>query len=142
MISTGKTFLVSLMALLLILTPALSPTAWAQTPKTPTEQHVVSATALQRAVAASVARRQAQVAAVEGFLSTAGARRAMRKAGLNYRVVRHAIPLLSQAEVANLAARASKAQQRFKAGSLTNQQLTYIIIALATAVIVIVLLKA
>lgn len=142
MISTGKSFLISLMALLLTLTPALSPAAWGQTPKIPTEQHVVSNAALQRAIDASVATRRAQVAQVESFLSTTAARRAMRKAGLNYRVVRHAIPLLSQEEVANLAARASKAQQRFKAGALTNQQLTYIIIALATAVIVIVLIKA
>jgi pyruvate/2-oxoglutarate dehydrogenase complex dihydrolipoamide acyltransferase (E2) component len=142
MISSGKSFLVSLMALLLILTPAISPTAWAQTPKAPTEQHVVSSAALQRAVAASVATRRAQVAQLESFLSTPAARRAMRKAGLNYRTVRHAIPLLSQEEVANLAARAGKAQQQFKAGALTNQQLTYIIIALATAIIVVIILKA
>ncbi len=137
MTSTGKNFLVSLMAALLILTPLFSPTALAQTPKA-APQHVVSTATLARDVAASVAARRANQAKVLAFLSTSQARHSLRSAGMNYRVVQRAIPMLSQAELANLAARTSEAQQRFKAGALTNQQLTYIIIALATAIIVII----
>jgi hypothetical protein len=138
MSSTGKTFFASLTTLLMIFTPALAPVARAATPKTPTEQHVVSAADLQKDIAASLAARHANEAKVAAFLSTPRARHALRRVGMNYREVQRAIPTLSQAEVASLAARADKAQQRFEAGALTNQQLTYIIIALATAIIVII----
>lgn len=142
MISTSKSFLASLMATLLILTPALSPAALAQTPQAQSGQHVVSTADLQKDVAAAVAARKADEAKVEAFLSTPRARQALKKTGMNYREVRQAVPQLSQEELASLAARADKAQRQFDAGALTNQQLTYIIIALATAVVVIILLKA
>jgi hypothetical protein len=142
MISTGKSFLACLMATLMILAPALSPSALAQTPKGRPGQHVVSNADLQNDVAAAAAARRANEAKVEAFLSTPRARQEMKKVGLNYRVVQRAIPQLSQDELASLAARTDKAQKEFEAGALTNQQLTYIIIALATAVIVIVIVKA
>lgn len=142
MISTGKSFLASLMATLLILAPALSPAALAQTPQARPGQHVVSPGDLQKDVAAAMAARKADEAKVEAFLSTPRARKALKKTGMNYREVRQAVPHISQEELASLAARADKAQRQFDAGALTNQQLTYIIIALATAVVVIILVKA
>jgi len=142
MISTGKSFLTSLMATLMILAPAFSPAAMAQTPKGQSEQHVVSSADLQKDVATAAAARQANEAKVEAFLSTPRARQELRKVGMNYQVVQRAVPQLSQEELASLAARADKAQREFAAGALTNQQLTYIIIALATAVVVILIVKA
>ena len=139
MTSTGKSFLVSLVAALLILSPALSPSALAATPTAPqTADHVVSSAQLQRDVAAAAQARQANAAEVEALLSTPRARRELKRAGMNYRVIRRGIPLLSQQELAKLAARAGTAQRQFKAGALTNQQLTYIIIALAAAVLVLI----
>lgn len=142
MISTGKSLLASLMAVLIILAPALSPSALAQTAPARPGQHIVSTADLQNDVATAAAARKADQAKVEAFLSTPRARQEMKKVGLNYRVVQRAIPQLSQEELASLAGRADKAQQEFAAGALTNQQLTYIIIALATAVVVIILVKA
>ena len=142
MISTGKSFLASLMATLLILAPALSPSALAQTPANRSGQHVVSTADLQKDVASAAKARKADEAKVEAFLATPSARQALKKTGMNYREVQDAVPQLSPEELASLAARADKAQRQFDAGALTNQQLTYIIIALATAVVVIVLLKA
>lgn len=138
MFSTGKSFLASLATFLLIFTPALTPAAFARTPQSPAVQHVVSTADLQKTVAAWVTARRANEAKVEAFLSTPSARHALRKAGMDYRVVQRAIPTLSPAEVARLAARTDRAQQQFKAGALTNQQITYIVIALAAAVIVLI----
>ncbi len=121
--------------------PALAQTARVSA-SAASSDHVVSSAALRRAVAASAEMQQTNIAKVERFLSTPRARHAMKKAGLDYRVVRRAVPLLSPRELADLAARSDKARQQFRAGSLTNQQLTYIIIALATAVVVILILKA
>ena len=105
-------------------------------------QHAVSLTDLQKDVAASAATRQTNEAKIEKFLSTPQAREAMKKAGINYELVKQSVPQLSAAELAKLAARADQAQQQFAAGALTNQQLTYIIIALATAVLIIVIFTA
>jgi hypothetical protein len=142
MILTGKAFLASSMTVLMIFTPAFSPSALAQTATPQSEQHIVSTAELQNDVAAAAATRRANQAKVEAFLSTPKARQEMKKVGVNYSVVQRAIPQLSQDELANLAARVDKAQKEFQAGALTNQQLTYIIIALATAVLVILIVKA
>ncbi|HVB98411.1 MAG TPA: hypothetical protein VNJ12_03645 [Candidatus Dormibacteraeota bacterium] len=141
--SIGRCSLVSLVSLFLILAPALSPSVLAnaqQAAQAP--DHVVSSAELQNDLAAASGKRQAHIAALEELLSTARARRVLKSAGMNYQVVRHAIPLLSSQELARLSARAERANHQFRAGSLSNQQLTYIIIALATAVIVIILVKS
>lgn len=138
-----KRFLVSLTALLLVLAPGLSQIALAA-PRQIDERspHVVSSSQLQRDLDAAAAKRETDVAALQNFLSTAKARKALKAAGMNYQVVRRAVPMLSNQELARLSARADKAQTQFDGGSLTNQQLTYIIIALATAVIIILIFKA
>jgi len=49
---------------------------------------------------------------------------------------------LPDEELARLAARTEKVRKDFAAGALTNQQITYIIIALATALIVVIIVVA
>ena len=49
---------------------------------------------------------------------------------------------LSDEELARLAARTDKVQRDMAAGALNNQQITYILIALGTAVLVLILVKA
>lgn len=146
MVSTrfiGKCSLVSLMSLFLVLAPGLSQSALADAQQaTQSPQHVVSSAELQQDLTAAAAKRQAHIATLENFLSTAKAQRLLKSAGMNDQVVRRAIPLLSSQELASLSARAETANHQFRAGALTNQQLTYIIIALATAVIIIVIVKA
>ncbi len=142
MFPIAKSFLATLTAAALILAPALSPPAFAQASQAQPSQHVVSSADLQNAIAASVATRQAEQAKLVAFLSTPRARQALKKAGLDYEVVRQAIPLLSPRQLADLSARADKAQRQFRAGALTNLQITYIIIALATALIVILIFEA
>lgn len=138
--SIGKGSLVSLMSLVLLLAPALSQSALAGPTQTAGPSlHVVSSAALRRDLDTSIAKRQHNVARLQNFLSTAKARHVLKSAGMNYEEVSRAVPLLSSRELARLSARAEMAHQRFRAGALTNQQLTYIIIALATAVIILVI---
>ena len=63
-------------------------------------------------------------------------------AGTSSTQVKTAVSQLNDDELARLQSRTEKVQRDLAAGSLTNQELTYIIIALATAVIVILILKA
>jgi len=52
--------------------------------------------------------------------------------------VQKAVATLSPDELARLAARTNQIQRDFAAGSLTNEQLTYIVIAIGAAVIVLI----
>jgi hypothetical protein len=49
---------------------------------------------------------------------------------------------MSPEELARLAEKTNQIQNDFAAGSLTNQQLTYIVIALGTAVLVLLIVAA
>lgn len=103
------------------------------------ENHVVPLTELHRDVAATTANRQANLERVERFLSSELAQKALRSAKIDGDQVKAALPLLSDDEMAQLASRADRAQADFAAGALTNQEITYILIALATAVIILVI---
>lgn len=106
------------------------------------ESHVVPLTDLHRAAAAATDSRQANLEKVQQFLSTDAAANALHSAGIDGEQVKTAVPMLGDEELARLAARASQAQADFAAGALSNLHLTYIVIALATAVIILVILKA
>lgn len=127
---------------LLLLAPALIPGALADGQQAVASNHVVSSSALQEDLAARAAQRQAEVATIKNFLSSPKARHVLKSSGMNYEEVTRAVPLLSNAQLAKLSARAANAQVRFRAGALNTQQITYIIIALATAVIILVIVKA
>ena len=103
------------------------------------QNHVVSPTELQQATASVAHTRQQNITKVEKFLSSEQASKALKSAHLDPVQVKKAVPSLNDQELARLASRADKAQKDFAAGALTNQQITYILIALATAVIVLIL---
>jgi len=105
------------------------------------ENHVVPLTELHRDAAATTASRQANLDRVERFLSSELAQKALRSAKIDGNQVKAALPLLSDEEMAQLASRADRSQADFAAGALTNQEITYILIALATAVIILVIVK-
>lgn len=102
-------------------------------------EHVVPPSELyQEALSASQARQQ-RLEKVERFFSSEAAVSALKSMKLDHGKVVKAVPLLNDEELARIAARADKVDNDFAAGALTNQQLTYIVIALATAVIVLIL---
>lgn len=79
---------------------------------------------------------------MQSFFSSETGRKALSSSKLHAEKIVRAAPLLSDEELAELTARADRAEADFKAGALTNQQLTYIVIALGTAVLILVILAA
>jgi len=111
---------------------AASPTLRAQ------DTHLVSPTQMQQQVQNATATRQQNIDTLNQFLATPTANKAMKDAKIDPAQVKNAIPTLSDAELANLSARASHAQSQFAAGGLTTLALALIILA----VVLIILLAA
>ena len=106
------------------------------------QEHVVSAKDLHRDLVAAAQARQGNQAKVLKFFSSEQANKALKSANLPYEKVQKAVSQLSDDELARLAATTERVQNDFAAGALTNQQITYIIIALATAVLILILVAA
>lgn len=106
------------------------------------ENHVVPIAELHRQIASASQARQANLAKAEQFFSLEPVQNALRTAGLDGAGVQKAVASLDDDELARLAERTSKVQADLAGGALTNQQLTYIIIALATAVIILIITEA
>ena len=104
--------------------------------------HVVPAPALHQAVRAASQVRQTNLAKLDRFFSSEPAKKAFATVKLDSASVSQALSLLSDEELARLASRSDKVQNDVAAGALTNQQITYILIALATAVIILVIVAA
>jgi Flp pilus assembly protein TadB len=102
------------------------------------QEHVVSSAELEQATVAASRSRQQNISKVEKFFASKHAEAALKSAHLDPVQVSKAVPTLSDQELARLASRVDKAQKDFAAGALTNQQITYILIALATAVVVLI----
>jgi hypothetical protein len=103
------------------------------------ENHVVPLADLHRDAAAATDSRQANLATLERFITSETAQKALQSVKLDGNQIKTALPLLGDEELAKLASRANQAQADFAAGALNNQQITYILIALATAVIILVI---
>jgi len=108
-------------------------------PQVVAAQAPVSPSELREAVAAAAATRQKNLDDVRSFFSSEPARAALKTGQVDYQKVEKAVATLSPEELARLALRTNQLQKDFAAGALTNQELTYIVIALGTAVLVLVL---
>jgi hypothetical protein len=103
--------------------------------------HVVSPSELQQAaVKASTARKQ-NLDQVQQFFSAEKAQSALKSAHMNPEQVKTAISTLDDAELAQLASRAQKAQTDFAAGTLSNRDLIIIIVAIAALILIIVAVR-
>lgn len=105
------------------------------------QNHIVPPAELQQATASAARVRQQNIDKVEKFFSSEQAEKALKSARLDAVQVKKAVPTLSNQELARLASRADKAQKDFAAGALTNQQITYILIAIGAAVIVLIAVR-
>lgn len=125
-------------ALSLFLVPTMRAQQNAQqaTLRADSDTHVVSSTELQQQVQAASAERQKNVETLTQFLSSPTAVRAMKSHQIDPSQVTSAIPNLSDAELANLSARAAHAQQDFAAGSIDNNTLLIIILILVAVVLI------
>jgi hypothetical protein len=105
------------------------------------DTHVVSPSDLQKQITATTRDRQHNLTSVRGFLSTSTAEKAMKSASIDPKKVQNAVSSLSDDELANLAQRADKAQADFAAGTLSNRDLIWIILAIAVLVLIIVAVR-
>ncbi len=106
------------------------------------QEHVVAAADLHRDMVAATQARHTNQAKVLKFFSSEQAKKALKSTTLSYEKVQKAVSQLSDEELVRLTATTEKVQNDFAAGALTNQQVTYIIIALATAVIILIIVAA
>jgi hypothetical protein len=103
---------------------------------------VVSPSELRQALTTAAQTRQKNVNDVRSFFASQPARAALKAGKVDYQKVDKAVATLSPEEIARLAAKTNQIQQDFAAGALTNQELTYIVIALGTAVLVLLIVAA
>jgi len=104
------------------------------------DDHAVSAADLHQVLVDSARTRQTNVETVQKFFSSEVVKNALSKQIVTASKVEKAIPLLNDEELGRLASQCRQVESDISAGALTNQQITYILIALATAVIVIILI--
>lgn len=105
--------------------------------KAQTSDHIVSSQVLQQKVQSQSNARQQNIQTVQKFFATPLAHRAMQVEKVSPEQIQKAIPTLSSSELANLSARASRAQQQFAAGALTTSQMLLLIIVLLIVVILV-----
>lgn len=101
------------------------------------QDHVVSPAQIQKDTAQASSARQQYVAQLDGFFSTNEAQQAMKSAHVDPQQVKDAIRQLDDEDLAQLSARAQKAQNEFAAGTLSDRDLL-IIVLVALAIILIV----
>jgi len=85
--------------------------------------------------------RKENLEQVKSFFSSDAARKALTTGHLDSNRIQKGLSTLSSEDLAKLAVQTRQAQNDFAAGALTNQQITYILIALGTAVIVLIAVK-
>ncbi|HTV13288.1 MAG TPA: hypothetical protein VME68_01160 [Acidobacteriaceae bacterium] len=112
---------------------ALAPGLWAQQSA---DAHLVSPAQLQQQVQASSSDRQKNIDTLTQFLSTPTAIGRMKSERIDPAQVKNAIPNLSDDELADLSGRATKAQQEFAAGNLSNNDLLIIILVLVVVILI------
>jgi hypothetical protein len=107
----------------------------------PAQSHVVSPSELRKhAVAASETRRR-NADAVNGFLSSPKAEKALASAGIDAAQVKAAVSSLEDEELARLSARTQQAQADFAAGRLSDRDLIWILIGIAALILIIVAVR-
>jgi len=104
--------------------------------------HVVTSSDLRQALVARASNRQASLDALERFFSRPEVRGTVEKTVGNPERVHGALSKLSDDELARLAEKAAGAEQDFAAGALSNEELTYVVIALAAALLVLIIVAA
>ncbi|HEY7097298.1 MAG TPA: PA2779 family protein [Terriglobales bacterium] len=102
------------------------------------QEHVVSPSDLQKEVVNASQTRQQNIDKVQNLLSTEVGRQAMQKVHANPEQVKKAVSTLNDQELAQLAAKADKAQADFAAGTLDTRDLLIIIIAILAVILIIV----
>ena len=105
------------------------------------QTHVVSPAELQKAAVAATQARQHDLETIQDLFSSPAAKKALREAHMDPQQVKQAVSSLNDQELAQLAARASKAQADFAAGKLSDRDLLIILVAVAALILIIVAVR-
>ncbi|MCU1334039.1 MAG: hypothetical protein JWM08_3031 [Candidatus Angelobacter sp.] len=105
------------------------------------QSHVVSPADLQKETAAVSQVRQHNLDSIQRLLATPTAEKALKSAKMDRQQVKTAVATLNDQELAQLAARADKAQADFYAGNLSERDLILIILGIAVLVLIIVAVR-
>jgi len=105
-------------------------------------EHLVPAAEVRQQLTEKEQTRSQNVSELTAFFQTPAAQQALAKSGMEATQVIDAVTSLDDESLEGLASRAIDAQNSLSAGALNNQQLTYIIIALGTAVLILVIVAA
>jgi hypothetical protein len=100
------------------------------------QEHIATPNDLRNELRSNIQERQNNIAKLERFLSSAAAQKVLHSARLDPDRARTAIPLLSDQELARLAAQVDQVDFAGAGLSLTNQQLTIIILGIILIVVI------
>jgi hypothetical protein len=106
------------------------------------QNQVVRPSELKDAIEKAASARQKNLDQVRSFFSSKPVKAVLSKASISSDRIDRAVSSMSTEELAKLAQRTQKIQSDFAAGSLSNQELTYVVIALAAAVLVLIVVAA
>jgi len=106
------------------------------------DEHAVSPADLHQVLVDSAQTRHTNVETIQKFFSSEVAKKTLSRRMMNFSKVEKAIPLLGDEELSRLASQCRQVENDIAAGALTNQEITYILIALATAVVILVIIAA
>jgi len=123
-----------------VLTACLLVTIFAVPPNLVAQVHVVSPSDVHHELLAAAQLRQHNQETVQHFLSSELAQKSLKSAHLDPEQVKQGVATLSDQELAQLAARADKAQADFAAGTLSDRDLI-IILAVAALILIIVAVR-
>ena len=104
-------------------------------------EHVVSPAELHKAAVDVSRARQQNLETLKAFFSSEKARQALKSAHADPELVKNAVASLSDAELAQLASRVNKAQTDFAAGTLSDRDLSIILVAIAALILIIVAVR-
>lgn len=107
-------------------------------PQLMAQSHVVSSADLQKEVVSATQSRQQNIDTLTNALSGSKTEKALKAAQVDPAQVKTAVASLSDAELAQLAARASHAQNDFAAGRISDRDLLIILVGVAVLILIIV----
>jgi hypothetical protein len=104
--------------------------------KTSTEDHIVNSQAMQQQVVTAAEARQKNIRTLTDAFDSPVGQKAMHRAKVDPVQVKNVLPTLSDAELANLSGRVTKAQSDFSAGVIGEGMLLIIILIVILIVVV------
>ena len=105
------------------------------------QTHLVSPSALQQETLAATQARESHLQTVKQFLSSPTAEKAMQSAHVDAVKVRSAVSTLSNEELAQMAARADKAEADFAAGNMSDRDLILVMLGIVALILIIVAVR-